>query len=157
MLHVTGESLKRFKHKHPQAPLQGLIRNNILLIRPAAEGGIEATPNTDLYDVKIQPNLGIPPPAAIERLRLCKEWTEAGRRAPKPEWELLDQGFHFDGEEREPGEADEGIMLDFRFEALELAEHQTIMLQPPEQRIQQIVYPELVQATGRPQIQYKAR
>ena len=96
---------------------------------------IEVTPDTYPYEVKIPPNRGILPQATLERLRLCKEWTEAGQRAPKPEWELLDQGFHFEGEEHEPGEADEGILMDFRFEALELTEQQKIMLQPPEQRI----------------------
>ncbi len=44
---------------------------------------------------------------------------------PKPEWEPLDQGFHF--------------------HALELTGHQKIILRPTEQRIKKIVYPELVQ------------
>ena len=43
----------------------------------------------------------------------------------------MGQGFRFEGEEHDPGEADEGIVLDFRFEALELTEHPKIMLQPP--------------------------
>ena len=49
VLHATGESLKRFKHKHSQVPLQGLIRNIIPVIRPTAQGGIEVTPDTDPY------------------------------------------------------------------------------------------------------------
>ncbi len=57
----------------------------------------------------------------------------------------MDQGFHFEGEDREPGEADEGIALDCRFEALELTEHQKNMLQLPEQRIKQMPHPEFVQ------------
>ncbi len=65
MLHVTGDGLTRFKHKHPQAPLQGLIRNNILMIRTTAEGGIEVTPDTDPYEIKILPNRGIHLPAFV--------------------------------------------------------------------------------------------
>ena len=32
-------------------------------------------------------------------------------------------------------------LLDFRMESLELTEHQLLMLQPPEARIQAILYP----------------
>ncbi len=40
--------------------MQVLIRSNILVIRPTAKGGIEVTPDTDPYEIKIPPNPGIP-------------------------------------------------------------------------------------------------
>jgi hypothetical protein len=66
VLYVAGEALKRFKQKHTRVPLQGLIRNNHLVLRPNAKGAFEITPDELPYDYKIPPKRGIPPPAAVD-------------------------------------------------------------------------------------------
>ena len=148
ILYVAGEALKRFKQKHTRVPLQGLIRNNHLVLRPNAKGALEITPDELPYEYKIPPNRGIPPEAALDRLQICKHWVEAGERAPRPEWDALDRGFSFEApnlEEVDEPADEEHLELDFRFDALELTDHQRIMMQKPEDRIKSIVYPEFVQ------------
>jgi hypothetical protein len=76
---------------------------------------------------------------------LQRKWIEAGERAPRPDWSILDSDFHFEHTSLEEPNDEEPIELDFRFEALELTEHQKMMLQRPEDRIKAIVYPEFVQ------------
>ena len=70
-------------------------------------------------------------------------------RAPKPDWDLLNDGVHLHGpsfEENEQNDqnGEERLELDFRLQGLELTEHQLVMLQPPDARIKAIVYPEAI-------------
>ena len=76
---------------------------------------------------------------------MCRAWIEAGERAPRPDWGILDNDFHCEHTSLEEPNEEEPVELDFRFEALELTEHQKTMLQRPEDRIKTIVYPEFVQ------------
>ena len=143
VLNIIGESLKEFKIKHPRVPLQGLIRNNMLICKPNAEGKLEITSDTaEGFEPKFPPSRGIPPQAALDRMQLCKDWIEAGTRAPKPNWDALDRDFRFEAQNLdEPEDEDSELMLDFATEKLELTEHQKAMLSPPENRIKQIQYP----------------
>ena len=146
MLNSIGTSLKELKIKHPRVPLQGLIRNNMLICKPNAEGKLEITSDTaEGFEPKFPPSRGIPPQAAIDRLQLCKAWIDAGTRAPKPNWDALDQNFRFETENLdEPENENSELMLDFATEQLELTEHQKAMLSPPENRIKQIQYLSLI-------------
>ena len=101
-------------------------------------------------EATLPPNRSIAPKAAMERLEKVEEWlnSESGR-APKPDWEMLDAGFHFESENIEETEAKGHQELDFEFRGLELTEHQKLMLKPPEQRMREIVYPEAIQRRTR--------
>jgi hypothetical protein len=76
VVYVASESLKRLKQRHKTVPLEGMIRNNHLVVRPNAKGELEITPDTEPYFYKIPPNRGIPPEAAIHRLEICKNRRE---------------------------------------------------------------------------------
>ena len=161
VLHVAGEGLKRFKQKYVRVPLEGLIRNNMLVIKPTSDGNMEITPDEPPYEHKLPPNRGIPREAAIDRLEICKSCIESKGRPPRPQWELLDRDFHFepvdlDGQDDEHEDEDD-IKLDFAFEALELTEHQKIMLQAPEDRIKNSVYPEFIQRRASMDIRVKKK
>ena len=143
LLKIVGESLKRFKEKYPRVPLHGLARLNTLVFRPSKDGGVEITDSTAEWNApKFPPSRGIPPTAALERMRAVRQWIDENKRAPKPDWAVLDECFHFEPHELEHDEAED--TFDFAFQGLELTEHQKLMLLPPDKRIKQLVYPEAV-------------
>ena len=151
ILYVAGESLRRFKERHPRVPLQGLIRNNHLVFRPTSSGKLEITSDEPPFEYKIPPNRGIQTEVARERLESLTTWLSSGERAPRPDWEQLDNK-QFELTKPNLDEQDEHrdpIELDFRFQALELTEHQLAMLQPPETRIKSLVYSQFIQRRGR--------
>ena len=149
VLRIAGESLKRFKVKYPQVPLQGLIQTNMLVLRPTADG-LEIAPDILPYEPKPPPSRGIPPQAALDRLEWCRNWLAYGMgRSPKPDWDLLNDGVHLHNESFEENEqnnqnGEQALELDFSLQSLELTEHQLVMLQSPEARIKAIVYPEAI-------------
>ena len=148
---MAGESLKRFKERHTRVPLQGLIRNNHLVFRPTSSGKLEITSDEPPFEYKIPPNRGIQTEVARERLESLTTWLSSGERAPRPDWEQLDNK-QFELTKPNLDEQDEHrdpIELDFRFQALELTEHQLAMLQPPETRIKSLVYSQFIQRRGR--------
>jgi len=75
-------------------------------------------------------------------VRAVRQWIDENKRAPKPDWAVLDECFNFEPHELEHDEAED--TFDFAFQGLELTEHQKLMLLPPDKRIKQLVYPEAV-------------
>ncbi len=79
----------------------------MLVIRPTESCLLEITPDTLPYECKLPPSRGIPPQAAIDRLAHCRHWLSEGEgRAPKPDWDLLNEGVHLHNQSFEENEDD---------------------------------------------------
>ena len=141
---VLEKAWPRFMQKNPRVPLEGLIKNQFLVFRPNAEGILEKIDGSQPWAVPcLPPTRGIENQLAIERQEARALWVE--NRPPRPNWEEIDNKTFQMSEapvEMPPSEAEN--MLDFEFQALELSEHQKLMLLPVETRLRQIEYPEVV-------------
>ena len=141
---VLEKGLKSFKESNPRVPLEGLIKNQFLAIRPTSDGRLAKIDESAEWAAPIlPPTRGIPSRQALERLRDVELWL--GNTPPRPDWEQLDNvSFQLRevANEMPPEEAEN--QLEFEFEKLSLTEHQKLMLLPPSRRIRQIEYPEAV-------------
>ena len=90
MLHIMGSSLKSFKTKYPRVPLEGMMRNNMLVVRPSSSSkSLEIVSDEGPWQTyKLPPSRGIPPQAASDRIILLNSWIGEGGKAPKPDWSL---------------------------------------------------------------------
>ena len=140
---VLEKGLKGFKAKNPRVPLEGLIKNQFLIVRPSLEGRLEKIDESAEWAVPVlPPTRGIPNREAVQRLRDVAEWVD--NRPPRPDWEQLDTAnFHLAEVPNEPAEP-EVLELEMEVSALQLSEHQRKMLLPPSARIRQIEYPDAI-------------
>ncbi len=118
------------------------------MLRPNVKGGIEITLDESPYEHKLRPNRRIRPQTTFDQLEACKKWIEAGKRASRPGWRLLDWVFRFETPDLDVvarSTDEESLELDLRFEAFDLTEHQRLTLQKPEDRIKKIAYLGFVQ------------
>ena len=81
---VLERGLKSFKESNPRVPLEGLIKNQFLAVRPTSEGRLEKIDESAEWAVPIMPpTRGIPPTQALERLQDTA--TRPDNKPPRPE------------------------------------------------------------------------
>ena len=89
MYTVLERGLKSFKECNPRVPLEGLIKNQFLAVRPTSEGRLERINDAAEWAVpSMPPTRGIPPAQALERFRDMGTWIE--NNPPRPDWEKID-------------------------------------------------------------------
>ena len=150
-MYVCTEGLRRFKAKNPLVPLQGLIANQMLVVRPDETGDLKVI--DDLMDTaflqkyrRMPPSRGIPPRWAADRVRQIQNWKDG--IPPNPDWTQIDARTHSllqDDMPEQPVKDDE-LMIDFDTANLQLTDHQKVMLMPPEERMATHVYPGSIQS-----------
>ena len=146
---------KMFKEKSQgRVPLEGMQANQMLRVRPTANGTLEVTRGDEPWSFSVAPGRCIPPKLANARDAAVAEWPD--NVPPVPEWSWLDgRVFHQDDAEEEP-HANEPV-FDFAFDALELTAHQKEMLKPPHERIAEIKFPETISKRVTVQRKYRRR
>ena len=116
----------------------GLQANQMLRVRPTAEGRLEPVTGFEEWSFSTQPGRGIS--LHEKRIRDAKIASWVDNVPPEPNWERIEHNFLVqDDIPREP-EGDEPI-FSIEFRSLELTEHQKKMLEPPEKRMDSMVFP----------------
>ena len=157
---VCQQGLQKFIEKNPLVPIQGMIQNHILAVRPTLceDGSIAIKLLDDCAEESTRALLAKPgleryPPSRTINTSWCqcrdaivRGWTDG--KPPMPDWDRLAESNSTlveDDLPRAPGPED--VELDISdFNDLELSDHQKLMLLPVETRISQIVYPKSIQA-----------
>ena len=170
VLWVVGRGLKKFKLEHPLVPLKGLIENQLLIIRQNDEGNFERIDHSNHESTRaIRDKMGIHrectgrginQATVAARLELFEAWQDNQDEGPStPDWEWLHTKglvtLHGDDVPQEPGPED--ALFDFRFQDLDMSEHQKLMLQPIEKRIESVIYPAGIQARVRSHVKCQRR
>ena len=142
-LYVIGEALRRFKAKYKaQVPLQGLQANQMLRVRPTSAGALELVTGLEPWSYSIEPGRGIPTELARRRDEIVRQWEN--NVPPVPDWDFLEGNFLVvDDLPAEPEDPEEPV-FEIELRSLELTEHQKTMLKPPEERLQEIVFPKSI-------------
>ena len=135
-------------------PIQGLIENHMLAVRPCIQGkgaalcllehsedestkALLATPGIKRYP----PGKGIAAQWCRDRDQIVLQWP--GGQAPVPDWTQYREGW--EDPAREQPEPDE-LELEIGLGELSLTDQQKAMLLPVEARIQNLVYPASIKA-----------
>ena len=130
VLHVMGEGYARFCAKNKQkVPLEGLQANQMLRVRPTAEGRLEKVTGFEDWSFSIEPGRGIGRHEKRNRDARIDSWDK--NIPPEPDWSKLNENYLLQDDLPVEPEADEP-MFSMAFTSLELDEHQISMLQPPE-------------------------
>jgi len=95
-LWVIGEAYKRFREESKnKVPLEGLQANQMLRVRPTAEGTLAMVTGLEPWSFLTEPGRGIPPRLKAERDAIIEEWPE--NIPPVPDWSFLEhQGLVLD-------------------------------------------------------------
>ena len=139
MLHVMAEGYARFceKNKH-KVPLEGLQANQMLRVRPTAEGRLEKVTGLEDWSFNIEAGRGIGRHEKRSRDERIDSWIE--NVPPEPDWNRLEHNYLLQDDMPVEPEADEP-MFSMAFGSLELDEHQIKMLEPPEKRVDALKFP----------------
>ena len=154
-IYIVARGLEKFVEKNPGSPLQGLIENHILAIRPSIQedGVVKVMLLDDCKDATTQAMMAKPEirryPAArgiqltwaIQRDAKARDWQDG--KPPKPQWDELSETLNSqlveDPMPKQPSGLD--IVFEADMEDLELSEQQLLMLLPVDMRIKQLQYP----------------
>lgn len=168
-LTIISKAIEKFSDEHPQVPLQGVVENHMLAIRPVLvhdenQGSILKCRHLD--DLWQQDHLlqqafdkhktfrypqskGIATSWCRDRDEIVRSWCNDPNAKPTaPDWSLLTghpetqdvaQVVTTFDQESDP------VVFDIEFKDLELSDHQKVMLLPTHMRINQLVYPLSVQ------------
>ena len=135
-LWVLSKGLQRFKAKSEgRVPLQGSQANQVLRVRPTAEGRLELVKGTETWSHNTLAGRGIAPSLAKRRDVSVALWESD--IPPKPDWSQLE------GPMLVPDDVPDELepVFDFEVQSLELTEHQKAMLEPVDARIRNILVP----------------
>ncbi len=140
-LFVVSKAYERFcEETRGKVPLEGLQANQMLRVRPtsAEPPRLELVTGDEPWSFCVEAGRGIPPRLKKERDLLVSSWE--GNEPPEPDWAWLD-GHLFEQDDEVDEPAPQDLVLEVAFSTLELTEHQKAMLQPPEKRLENLVFP----------------
>ena len=140
-LYVIGEALRRFKAKYKgRVPLEGMQANQMLRVRPTSAGRLELVTGLEPWSHSIEAGRSIPSALAKRRDQIVESWEN--NEPPVPDWDFLEGNFLVEDDlPAEPQEAEEPV-FEIEVRSLELTEHQKAMLEPPQERLDNFVFPQ---------------
>ena len=158
-MEVLSRGMERFETRNPLVPIQGLIQDHVLAVRPTydEDGQLQIKLLEECSENSTKELLnkaGIDRYPAYKglsdnwcRVRDAKVHSWPLNRPPKPDWDQYAEAAILvqDDLPAQPGADDVVLDLD-DFQDLDLSDHQKMMLLPVETRISDIVYPASVQA-----------
>ena len=138
-MHCMSEGYARFCEKsRGKVPLQGMQSNQMLRVRPTAEGRLEPVTGFEPWSFSIEPGRGICDHEKRTRDEAIARWVN--NVPPEPQWDRLEINYLIqDDLPAEPSAEDP--LFAIMFGNLELSEHQQAMLETPESRIAKLVFP----------------
>ena len=116
-----------------------------LRVRHTSEGSLELVTGFEPWSFSVEAGEGIPTALAEKRDEIVKAWQ--GNEPPVPSWEFLERNTEVDDLEPEP--SNEEPVFEMAVRDLALTEHQKAMLEPPEERIENLVFSASIQARAR--------
>ena len=122
VLHCMAEGYARFcEQSRGKVPLEGLQSNQMLRVRPTAEGRLEPVTGLEPWSFSIEPGRGICDHEKRTRDEAIARWVN--NVPPEPEWDRLEINYLIqDDLPAEPSAEDPLFAIEFR--NLELSEHQ---------------------------------
>ena len=148
VLYCVSEGYKRFCQKYEtKVPLEGLQANQILRVRFDEQGSLEPVSGREPWSFPIEPGKGITENEVRNRDAAIRAWTE--NVPPEPDWENLREGNYTLQEDLPEDPAEDEPIFALGLDSLELTDEQKAMLQPPETRIRELLFPASIQARAR--------
>ena len=134
-----AEGYARFCEKSlGKVPLEGMQANQMLRVRPTAEGRLEPVTGFETWSFSIEPGRGISDHEKRTRDEKIARWVN--NVPPEPEWERLELNYLVQDDLPAEPERDDPIFA-IEMRSLELTDHQKTMLETPEERMAKMVFP----------------
>ena len=124
-----------------KVPLEGLQSNQMLRVRPTAEGRLESVTGFEPWSFSIEVGRGICDYEKRDRDEKIARWVN--NVPPEPDWSNLNINYLLSDDLPAEPDVIEPI-FEFAVSKLELTDHQKAMLEPPESRLAKLVFPKSI-------------
>ena len=141
-MHCMSAGYSKFvEDSRGKVPLEGLQSNQMLRVRPTAEGRLEPVTGFESWSFSIQPGRGICDHEKTTRDEKIARWVN--NIPPEPDWDRLNINYLIQDDLPAEPESMEPI-FELALSSLELTDHQKLMLEPPESRLKNLVFPKSI-------------